>query len=204
MLVSPVRDRSAERRTATRSEILDAAWHIAREKGLAELTLRDVAARVGMRAPSLYSYFASKNDVYDAMFGQAWTEYLVVVEAMDKTMPRSPRVGIRKAARAFFDFATADLARYQLMNQRTISGFKPTALAYAPAVEVLERVRAQLRRYGVVDPASLDLITAVVGGLVDAQLANDPGGDRWSGLLDHAMDMIADDAGIPTSGKRLS
>ena len=76
MLDNPIRDRQTERRTATRLEILNAAWTLARESGLAELTLRDVAERVGMRAPSLYSYFASKNEMYDAMFGQAWSELL--------------------------------------------------------------------------------------------------------------------------------
>jgi AcrR family transcriptional regulator len=71
MLDTPMRDRKHERRTATRAEILDAAWGIAREKGLADLTLREVGSRIGMRAPSLYSYFDSKNAIYDAMFGQA-------------------------------------------------------------------------------------------------------------------------------------
>jgi hypothetical protein len=36
------RDRKTERRTATRREIIDAGWHLAREKGLAQVTLRDV------------------------------------------------------------------------------------------------------------------------------------------------------------------
>src|SRR5664279_5219913 len=96
MLGTPLRDRQAERREATRTEILEAAWDIARENGLADLTLRDVAARIGMRAPSLYSYFTSKNAIYDAMFGQAWTEYLAVIEAVEATVPRSPRAGLTK------------------------------------------------------------------------------------------------------------
>src|ERR1044071_292715 len=77
MLGETTRDRQAERRKATRLEILDAAWAVAREKGVAALTLRDVADRVGMRPPSLYSHFASKNAIYDAMFGQAWQGCLV-------------------------------------------------------------------------------------------------------------------------------
>ena len=73
MLDAPIRDRKLERRAAARAEILDAAWAIAREKGLSDLTLREVGSRVGMRGPSLYSYFDSKNAIYDAMFGQAWS-----------------------------------------------------------------------------------------------------------------------------------
>ncbi|TMK84168.1 MAG: helix-turn-helix transcriptional regulator, partial [Actinobacteria bacterium] len=65
-----MRDRRAERREATKAEILDAAWEVVRAEGLAALSLRDLAAKVGMRAPSLYSYFDSKHAIYDAMFLQ--------------------------------------------------------------------------------------------------------------------------------------
>lgn len=197
-----MRDRQAERREATRAEILTAAWVIAAEKGLAELTLRDVATSVGMRAPSLYSYFASKNDIYDAMFAQAWTGYLAVVDAVEPTLPRSSRAGLKTIARTFFDYAVADLARHQLMNQRTIPGFVPSPDAYAPAVAVLDRARDHYARLGVKDPAELDLFTALIGGLVDAQQANDPGGDRWARLLDTAVDMFADHLGLPGSNRR--
>ena len=35
-----------------------------------------------------------------------------------------------------------------------------------------------------------DLWTAVLAGLLAQQLSNDPGGDRWSVLLDRAVDML--------------
>jgi hypothetical protein len=44
--------------------------------------------------------------------------------------------------------------------------------------------------------ADLDLYAAVVGGLVDAQLANDPGGDRFARQLDRAIGMLADHFGF--------
>ena len=53
MLALPKRNRITERREATRVEILNAAWELAQEQGLAEFTLRDLAEKVGMRAPSL-------------------------------------------------------------------------------------------------------------------------------------------------------
>lgn len=75
-----------------------------------------------MRASSLYSYF-----------GQAWTEYLAVIDATTPTLPRSPRAGLKKIAHTFFDYAVADLARHQLINQRTIPGFVPSpCLAPSP------------------------------------------------------------------------
>jgi AcrR family transcriptional regulator len=204
MLGTAIRDRQAERREATRLEIIDAAWEIAHEKGLADLTLRDVGARIGMRAPSLYSYFESKNAIYDAMFGQAWTGYLTVIDALEPTLPRSPRAGLKRVAYTFFEYAVSDLARHQLMNQRTISGFVPSPESYAPAVQVLDRARDQLARFGVHSPDEFDLFTALIGGLVDAQQANDPGGDRWARLLDQAIDMFADHVGLGRPKRRTS
>ena len=197
MLGTPTRDRAAERRAATRQEILDAAWEVAREQGLSQITLRLVADRVGMRAPSLYSHFASKNAIYDAMFAQAWSDCLAVMLAAEETRPRSPRARLRHYSRAFFDFAVSDLARHQLMNQRTIPGFEPTPESYAPAVAVLDRTREQLAELGVTEGEDVDLCTALIGGLLDAQLANDPGGDRWARLVDRTVDMFADNVGLP-------
>ena len=81
-----MRDRQAERREATRLEIIEAAWVIAKEQGLAQLTLRDVADRVGMRPPSLYTHFASKNAIYDAMYHQAWTNCASVMAVAARRM----------------------------------------------------------------------------------------------------------------------
>lgn len=101
-----------------------------------------------MRSPSLYSHFESKNAIYDAMFEQAWREWCT---AFDAQAPRSKtaRRALLAGAEAFFDFAVADLARYQLMNQRTIPDFRPSTEAYAVSVAAYERMRGELRERGV-------------------------------------------------------
>jgi AcrR family transcriptional regulator len=193
----PKRDRAAERREATRREILDTAWALAEERGLAEFTLRDVAERVGMRAPSLYTHFESKQAIYDAMFGQAWSDYEQVAKTELVDLPADPRAAIARAARVFFDFAVANPARCQLMIQRTIPGFEPSPESYAPAVRVLDLARQLFRDLGVTDSAEFDIWVAMVGGLINQQVANDPGGTRWSTLLDRAVTIWADGVGLP-------
>ena len=187
MLEQPTLDRRQQRHEATKAEILDAAWEIVRAEGLAALSLRDVAARVGMRAPSLYSYFDSKHAIYDAMFGQAWQTYLDVARATE--VPKDPRQLLVLVGRRFVDFAVADPARHQLMNQRTIPGFEPSPESYAPAVEVFEMFRDLLAAIRIDDPKAIDIWTALMGGLVNQQIANDPGGDRWTRLIDDVVDM---------------
>jgi len=198
MLGAPTRDRAAERRSATRREILDAAWALARERGLSDWTLRDVATRIGMRAPSLYSHFESKLAIYDAMFGQAWSEYEALVRdcITSPDVSGAPRTVIRSMSRLFFDFAVADLARYQLMNQRSIPGFTPSAQSFAPSVRVVRISIEQLTGMGVTDRGDVEIWFAILGGLIDQQLANDPGGHSRRDLLDRAVDMWADSVGL--------
>jgi AcrR family transcriptional regulator len=190
-------DRRAARRDRTRREILDAAWELARGQGLAGFTLRDVATRVGMRAPSLYSHFASKHAIYDAMYGEAWTAYEEVKLREEAELTDDLRSCAHLIARTFFDFAVADPARYQLMNQRVIPGFTPSPESYAPAVRVLEAALRIAAERGVTDPDDLMLLLAMIGGLIDQQLANDPGGDRFARMLPRAVDMWADGLGLP-------
>ena len=62
------RDRRHDRHEATKQEILDIAWSMVRADGLAALSLRALAHAVDMEPQSLYTYFASKNALYDRMF----------------------------------------------------------------------------------------------------------------------------------------
>lgn len=194
-----MRDRRAERRAETRREILAAAWEIARESGLHQVTLRDVAARIGMQAPSLYTHFDSKMAIYDAMFGQAWSDYEQTLAQLDADLSEHPRVALHQVAQHFFDYAVTDLALHQLMNQRIIPGFEPSPEAYAPAVRVLEHGRDAVRRLGDISADDFDIWIAIIGGLINQHHANDPGGTHYAGLLARAVDMWADAVGLPPS-----
>src|SRR5579872_3970788 len=105
MVGTPIRDRRTERREATKLEILGAAWDLVRAEGLAALTLRDLATKVGMQPPSLYSYFDSKHAIYDAMFLQGNLELLRRYEAIadegdDAGTPFGPVPGFSSVSRS--------------------------------------------------------------------------------------------------------
>jgi AcrR family transcriptional regulator len=190
MIVEPTRDRRAERREATRAEILDAAWELARTEGLAGVSLRDVARKIGMRPPSLYWYFDSKQAIYDAMFAEGNRQ--MAARLAEQDWPADPREILRLTARVFVEFSAEDVARYELLFQRTIPDFEPSPESYALAVQLLEQMRARFAAAGLSDPAQFDLWTALVAGLAAQQTSNDPGGDRWLRLVDEAADMYAD------------
>ncbi len=184
----PARDRRAERRAATRSEILDAAWELVRADGLASLAMRSLGARVGMRAQSLYAYFPAKNAIYDAMFADSNRQLLE--RLTDQPPLDDPVARLRRQARLFLGFCVEDPVRYQLLFQRTIPGFEPSPQSYALAVEVLDGGQQALADCGIAGGRALDTFTALIAGLAAQQISNEPGSDRWTRLLDEVIDMF--------------
>ena len=188
---TPNSDRKTRRRQETADEIVDAAWEQVREHGLAGLSLRDLGARVGMRAQSLYSYFASKHEIYDAMFAQGNREFLEwMTDDTDAGESVERRLdAARRSAHRFFEFCVSDPVRYQLLFQRTIPDFVPSDASYAVAQAAYDQTAERLEAVGL-EPFGVDLWTAVLAGLVAQQLSNEPGGDRWAVLVDRAVDML--------------
>ncbi len=167
---------------------MDAAWDLVHSEGLAALSLRGLAKRAGITTPTIYAYFPAKNAIYDAMFGEAATEF-----ADRMTEPyegQDPAAILAEGVRRFLEFCTRDTARYQLLFQRTIPGFEPSPQSFRPAVRALDAVRERLALNGVVDPRHVDMWTALTTGLVDQQISNDPGGDRWGRLVDDFVTMF--------------
>ena len=182
----------AQRRETKIASIVDAAWGLARRDGIQVLSLHALAKEVGMRQPSLYAYFDSKNALYDAMFAAGNRELLARLDSLE--LPGDPRVALKVLLRAFAGFALADPARHSLLFRRVIPGFEPSPESYALAVDALSRARAVMNEAGVTEPGDVDCMIAMVAGLIEAQLSNEPGGDRWLRHLDRMVDLLADDA----------
>ena len=176
------------RRRSARDAIVRAAWTLVAEEGLAGLSLRDLARRAGITTPTVYAYFESKSAIYDAMFGQAASEFADrMAEPIDGDRPHEI---LATYARRFVEFCTSDPARYQLLFQRTLPGFEPSPESFAPAIRALANAHELLALHGITEERHIDLWTALITGLVDQQISNDPGGDRWTGLVDESVTML--------------
>lgn len=169
-------------------DVVNAAWELVHEHGLAGLSMRDLGEKVGMHASSIYQYFPSKLDIYDALFAHGHRQLQAVMGAVDRQ--GDPDDVFRAGSAVFTNFCTEDPVRYQLLFQRTIPDFVPSDHAWEVAQQAYARMATQLARFGVTEPADLDLWTAVLTGLTDQQLSNDPGGDRWERLVDRAVSML--------------
>lgn len=181
-------DTRAVRHVATRARILAAAWRLARQNGLAALSLRDLAQEVGMRAPSLYTYFSSKNALYDAMYADGVRQLDAAVNQRPKSS--DPERALRQRMKRLVGFALEDPVRFQLIDQRTIPGFEPSPESFEISVSSIARLQLELEAAGIHGRRSADLWRALSTGLINQQISNDPGGRRWARLADDAVDMF--------------
>ena len=185
-------DKVTQRRRAKVASIVASAWKLAREHGIAGVSLHALAREVGMRQPSLYEYFDSKHALHDAMFADGNRQLLERLDAL--TLPRDPRAALKKFMGVFVAFAVEDPARCELLFQRHVPSFTPSQESYALAEEALGRAAKLMNEAGVTHQGDIDCIVAMVAGLIEAQLSNDPGGHRWIRHLNRLVDLYVEDA----------
>jgi AcrR family transcriptional regulator len=190
-------DRRTKRHQRSRREIIDAAWELARDEGIGGFSLRRLASRVGMKAPSLYQYFATKNDLYDAMFHDGYQQLQERLASQEGLAPLT-REEIKVEGRKFFDFCTEDPVRYALMCERPIPGFEPSEQSAALAQDVLRtQVYSMMANLGIKDEETVRLFLGITNGIVSQQNALNPGGRDWRPLMDRGIDLFLDHVGVP-------
>jgi AcrR family transcriptional regulator len=185
-------DRVTQRREVKVAAIVESAWKLAREHGIAGVSLHALAREVGMRQPSLYAYFDSKLALFDAMFADGNRQLLDRLDSVK--LPRDARAALKKFMGEFVSFALEDPARCELLFERHVPGFVPSPQSYALAEDVLGRAYKLINDAGVTDQGDIDCVVAMVAGLMEAQLSNEPGGNRWTRHLSRLIDLYVDDA----------
>lgn len=192
-ILSP-EERRERNREEMRRAILDAARAVMREQGVAALSLREVARRVKMQAPSLYAYFPNKMALYDALFAEGFRTFH---SYMDSAAYR--RGHFREAVHAMFEsymrFAQEHPDLYQLCFERPVPGFVPSAASMEATLtrvagfesELVDMIAAGEIRPGVAARQARDLIIAMMHGLTSQHMANEPempvGEGRYGGLI---------------------
>jgi AcrR family transcriptional regulator len=181
-------DPRIRRHALSKAKILREAWKLAAREGVPAISLGELAKKVGLRQPSLYTYFSSKGDLFDAMYAQGNQQLLERLERIE--LPEDPVIALKAFFNEMSAFAMEDPARYQLLFQRNIPGFEPSPSSYALAVRFYDRATALMRAAGIEAAHHIDVFTALIAGVLEQQLANDPGGTRWVRHLDWVIEMF--------------
>jgi len=97
----------------TRKQILEEAREVFLEEGLAGLSMRTVAERVGVSATALYRHFDDKDALLATMLGEAFATFgSYLGRALGG---RTPLARFRLTGEAYFDFALEHRRDYELM-----------------------------------------------------------------------------------------
>jgi AcrR family transcriptional regulator len=107
---------SASRLSPRANEVVRAARELLEEEGLAALSMRRLADRLGIRAPSLYKHFADKQELEAALISDAFEEQAAVFEAA-LAETGDP---LRAIATAYRQFAREHPHLYRLMTERPL------------------------------------------------------------------------------------
>lgn len=129
--VKRARRHSARAQLELRNAIVDAALAIYASEGLPGLTMRSIAAAVGVTPMALYRYFANKSELLQLLGEAALTELAELTRAAiarhETAVDR-----VRAASRAFIDYWESHPDHYQLVyveSARHLRGAEPRRLS---------------------------------------------------------------------------
>ncbi len=148
-------------------QIVDAAVAVFGERGYAEVSMEQVAERVGVTKPVLYTHFGSKEGLLLAAIARARSELLDVV-AQAAGAAESPETMLRGGTLAFFRYLDRRAPAWQLFCSE--AGVTDTAL---------EEIRAQQTDF------TAALLAAQVPGTERARLTG------WAQVIVGACERLA-------------
>ena len=103
-------------RAATVQEIKDTARRMLVAEGVDGLSLRAIARAMGMTAPGLYRYFASREDLVVALIADLYQELTDQLEASQQTCPADDVTGrLLTVCREFRRWSLANRAEFNLL-----------------------------------------------------------------------------------------
>ena len=192
-------DRRARRRQETIEEILDIAEQVMAEEGVNGLSLSEVARRLGVKPPSLYKYFDSLLDIYDAVFGRGQVTNLAILRAaMADADPGLPALisGLEASCRWLLEHP----AIAQLLFWRPVPSFEPSPESMAPSGEMVglqRRALADAVALGQLGPGAdtdeaLFFVSILISGLLGQAMANDPAQPWGQGRFTPLFPMLFD------------
>lgn len=194
-----------QRRRRNREQIIEDIILIARDMmqadGAASLSFNAIARQLGIKPPSLYTYFDSKHAIYDELFRRGWLLFREQGKAYfekDGTVHEK----LEFIFELYLRFAQENPDYFQIMFQRPIPDFVPSDENLALSLEALNQFTEYLRDIltseqldpGIPLEQARDLCIALMHGLTEQHLANNPelpiGEGRYGSLIPQAVNTL--------------
>jgi len=125
-----------------RERLIDAAERLFARQGLEAVTLRQLAAEVGVSPMTPYRYFADKDAILAAVRARAFNRHAAALEAA-YTAAADPIAAAAAVCEAYIDFAFAHPEAYKLMFDIT----QPSEGEYPELIAAGDRSRRMMTRH---------------------------------------------------------
>lgn len=160
----------------TRAKILTEARTLFGRRGFNDASLREIAEAVGVKTPSLYAHFPSKEALYQAVYAEVVVEHTEFFDSLVREsadIPPLDRLRELLAGIAHYYRERPDLAEFSL--RAAIEEQRPTGAALrdiflASESRLVDGVRATFRdgvEQGVFEPGDPEAFTALVLVVMD-------------------------------------
>lgn len=179
---------------------MESAAQLLREQGASAVTTRAVAQAAGMQAPTIYRFFADKDELLDAVAEHVFATY-VAGKAMAQDAG-DPVADLRAGWDTHIGFGLANAALFGLLVDPSREPRSPAAAAGLDVLRARVRRVAATGRLRVPERRAVELIHAAGTGVVLALLATPPEHrdlDLADALYEAVMQSILTDApALPT------
>ena len=183
MLPATTPTRRARRRDATLADIREAARALLHDAGADAVTLRGIAARLGMAPAGVHYYFASRDELLTALIIDAFDEIATTIAAVEGR--RSPAAAWTAGASAYRSWALQNPNLFLLAHSATAARLKD--------------------RPGLLDAkdrAARALIEPLAAAIADGQLGSATEGVRFTRTLRDQLRRYADATSGPRDPRR--
>jgi len=158
----------ARYREQVRAEVKERAWVQIAEAGASALSLKAIAKQLGITAPALYRYFASRDDLLTELILSAYRDLAEVTETAAAANAGPAPARLTAIAQAIRAWALANSHRYLLIYGTPVPGYA----APPEATELARRILAPI----------LDGFSAVVSPDGAGPDSANPGGANPGGV----------------------
>ena len=206
-------ERQQHARATTRRAILDAALSLFVSDGYAQVSIRNIAAKVEYSPGAIYSYFKSKDEIFFALAEEGFR--LLGASQLQQTPSDNPLDDIRAAAWRFYEFSKVQPQYFALVFlDRRVPRIGREYERFAFMSDLKSRLLAQMQRCidegtfpSTVDAdVALRLIWAPILGIAALRLSERLRPEDADDLILDAIDttIAGLQAGAPTHARRLA
>ena len=158
----------------TRQRILDEALELFSAKGYDSVSVGEIAKAVGIKAPSLYNHFPSKQAIFDAIVESTAAQYAADTDKIDihvqdvqKDVPAFAEItedALFEKVRQIFEYSLHDETISRFRRMMTIEQFRSPELAALYSNRYVERILQAIKKAGIWDDTII-IMTADHGGI---------------------------------------